>query len=245
MKKQSNTLIFIPTYNESGNIENLYYEIKKLPTKTDILFLDDNSPDGTGKIIDSIVAKDDSTFAMHRAGKMGLGTAHIEAFKFARQKEYEYLVTMDADFTHHPRYIPALLATKDHSDITIGSRYVAGGGMSGWGKIRLPFTYFWRRMIRHGLGMPYDCTGAFRLYKVRILKPEIYEHLRSIGFSFCMESLYHLKKQGLKVTEVPIQAHNRTAGKSKLSTKIMAEVARMYFVLLIDRVKEIRKTDAK
>jgi dolichol-phosphate mannosyltransferase len=239
VNRKHNVLIFIPTYNERDNIERLYQEIKKLSHETNILFLDDNSPDGTGKIIDAIVAQDPSCSAIHRPGKMGLGTAHKEAFRFAHKHDFQYLLTMDADFTHHPHYIPALIAQREKADIVIGSRYTSGGQMHGWGKIRLPFTYFWRGMIKYGLGMPYDCTGAFRLYKVKQLKPELYDSLRSVGFSFCMESLYYLKKNGLQISEVPIRANNRVAGKSKLSTTIMSEVAGMYCKLLFDRIISI------
>lgn len=229
-------LIFIPTYNERGNVQKLYQALKKLPLELDILFCDDNSPDGTGKLIDDIIQQDKSVHVMHRPGKMGLGTAHKEGFDFAKKHGYEYLITMDADFTHDPSYIPALLAQKGSADIVIGSRYISGGKMEGWNKIRLPFTYFWRAMIKYGLGMPYDCTGAFRLYRVKILNFELYKQLTSQGFAFCMESLYRFKQFGAKIVEVPILARNRQEGISKLSTKIMSEVFLQYVRLLTDRL---------
>jgi dolichol-phosphate mannosyltransferase len=229
-------LVFIPTYNERGNVQRLYQEIKKLPYDLDILFCDDNSPDRTGELIDSLIAADSSVKVIHRPSKMGLGTAHIEAFKYAREHAYDYLITMDADFTHNPSYIPALIMKKDRADIVIGSRYISGGKMEGWNKIRLPFTYFWRSMIKYGLGMPYDCTGAFRLYNVKILNPDLFKKLTSQGFAFCMESLYRFKHNGAQIVEVPILARNRQEGKSKLSGKIMREVAKKYFCLLADRL---------
>jgi dolichol-phosphate mannosyltransferase len=230
-------LVCIPTYNERENVILLYDAIKKLPLDTHILFIDDNSPDGTGAVIKILVENDATTHAIHRPQKMGLGTAHKEAFDFAHANNYPYLLTMDADFTHHPSYIPELFAKKELGDIIIGSRYARGGGMSGWGTIRLPFTYFWRGMIKYGLGMPYDCTGAFRLYNVAFLKPTLYKPLKSHGFSFCMESLYYFKKAGARIAEVPIKAHNRIHGASKLSSSIMREVARMFFRLLGDRLR--------
>ncbi len=229
-------LVFTPTYNERGNVQKLYQALKNLPYDLDILFCDDNSPDGTGKVIDELVAQDSCVHVIHRPSKMGLGTAHKEAFQFARNHGYDYLLTMDADFTHDPCYIPAMIAQKESADIVIGSRYTSGGKMEGWNKIRLPFTYFWRSMIKYGLSMPYDCTGAFRLYSVSILNPALYRTLKSQGFAFCMESLYRFKRSGAKIVEVPILARSRTEGKSKLSVKIMAEVAKQYFRLLWDRL---------
>ncbi len=233
---QNTILVAIPTYNECQNVPLLYKALKELSIPVDILFIDDNSPDGTGAVIDTIKKKDSTVHVLHRPKKMGLGTAHVQAFNFARNRNYSYLLTMDADFTHNPLYIPTMLEKRDKADIVIGSRYTYGGGMSGWGKIRLPFTYFWRGMIKYGLGMPYDCTGAFRLYNISILKPEMYKHFTSHGFSFCMESLYHAKKAGATIIEVPIQAQNRIYGKSKLSVSIMAEVAGMFFKLLGNRI---------
>ncbi|MEX0940362.1 MAG: polyprenol monophosphomannose synthase [Candidatus Babeliales bacterium] len=233
--QKNEILVFIPTYNERENVEKLYQEIKKYNQAVDILFCDDNSPDGTGEILDNLAQKDTSVHVIHRSAKLGLGTAHVKAFEFAQQYKYRHLITMDADFTHHPSYISAMLQKKDEADIVIGSRYAHGGSMSGWGSIRLPFTYFWRNMIKKGLGMHYDCTGAFRLYNVSQLKPELYQKFSSKGFSFCMESLYRMHQSGFKIMEVPIKAHNRMHGKSKLSVQIMKEVALTYFRLLFER----------
>ncbi len=236
--EKNEILVFIPTYNERENVEDLCKEIKKYNAHADILFCDDNSPDGTGKVLDSLVKKDNTVHVMHRPAKLGLGTAHIRAFEFAQEHKYRYLVTMDADFTHHPSYIPAMLEKKETSDIVIGSRYANGGGMNGWGRIRLHFTYFWRNMIKRGLGMPYDCTGAFRLYDVKKLDPNLYQQLSSKGFSFCMESLYRMHESGLKITEVPIKAQNRVNGQSKLSVGIMKEVALTFLKLFFERRKK-------
>lgn len=232
----SELLIFIPTYNERDNVIPLYKEIKKHIPNCTILFCDDSSPDGTGSLLDELAARDTSVRIMHRPGKMGLGTAHKAAFCYARTHGYKYLLTMDADFTHNPHYIPAMLALKEDTDIVIGSRYAQGGVMKGWGVIRLPFTHFWRSMIRYGLNMPYDCTGAFRLYSVNALKPDIYEKFTSKGFSFNMEALYHLKRTGARIKEVPIIAHSREHGDSKLSGAIMKEVFFKYCALVRHRI---------
>jgi dolichol-phosphate mannosyltransferase len=240
MNVSEKIVVAIPTYNERENVEKLYSEIKSLNLPIDFYFIDDDSPDGTGHLLAEIARRDSSVRVLHRSRKMGLGTAHIEAFRFARQQGYGYLMTMDADFTHHPHFIPHITARKD-SDIVIGSRYVGGAAMTGWGKIRLPFTLFWRWMIARGLGMPYDCTGAFRMYRVDKLDPAVFERLSSRGFSFCMESIYYFKKAGLVINEVPIKAHIRLHGKSKLSMSIMREAAGMFLKLFFDRLRRPTK----
>lgn len=234
-------LIFIPTYNECDNIYPLYQEIKKHVEHAHILFCDDNSPDGTGTLINDLSKQDKTVKVIHRPGKMGTGTAYVHAFSYAQEYNFEYLVTMDADFTHHPKYIPTLLAKRDTADLVIGSRYAEGGTMIGWNRIRLPLTHFWRSLIRRGLGLSYDCTGAFRLYRVNQLKPTTYTNLRSKGFSFCLESIYRLHQDGLKIDEVPIQAQSRRHGESKLSGPIMREVAFTLFKLSAEKRGFIKK----
>lgn len=241
MVQKNTILVAIPTYNERDNVSLLYKAIKSLQLPIDFYFIDDNSPDGTGEVLDDIAALDSCVQVLHRSGKLGLGTAHIEAFRYARKNNYTFLITMDADFTHDPKYIPQLVAHETNNDIVIGSRYISGGGMSGWGKLRLPFTYFWRWMIRTCLGMPYDCTGAYRLYRVSSLDPAIFENLDSRGFSFCMESIYFFKKAGLKIGQIPIQAQNRLHGESKLSTHIMTEAAKKFCSLWYDRLFNSKK----
>lgn len=238
--ERNKILIFIPTYNEKDNVEILYQEIKKQKKDVDILFCDDNSPDGTGVFLDTLSKKDSSVFVIHREKKLGLGTAHLQAFDYAQCNNYDYLLTMDADLTHDPIYIPALLEKKESSDIVVGSRYIQGGGMSGWGSVRLRFTYFWKNLIKRGLGMPYDCTGAYRLYKVKSLNPVVYKKVQSKGFSFCIESLYRMKESGLTIIEIPIKAQNRVHGQSKLSFAIMKEAANTFCRLFFERRKKTK-----
>ncbi len=233
---QNNVLVVIPTYNERENVPLMYNGIKKAYKDTDILFIDDNSPDGTGNVVETLSIQDPTVHVIHRAGKLGLGTAYFAAFEYLKTHPYQYLIIMDADLTHDPKYIPQMIAKKDTADIVIGSRYTKGASMHGWGGIRLFFTHFWRGMIRYGLGMPYDATGAFRLYNTSLLKPEVLESIHSKGFAFQMESLYRFLQHGATVAEIPIEAHQRVHGVSKLSPKIMREVAKTYFVLLYDRI---------
>jgi dolichol-phosphate mannosyltransferase len=238
-------LVFIPTYNERANVDRLYIQLKNLGLPIDILFCDDNSPDNTGKILDELAEHDHTVHVIHRPAKLGLGTAHLEAFRYAHKNHYNYLITMDADGTHDPKYIPLMLDKKDKYDIVIGSRWAGKGTMYGWGKIRLFFTNFWRNMIKYGLGMPYDCMGAFRLYNVALLNEASIKNLKSEGFSFNLESLYRFLQRGARVYEVPIEARNRDRGESKLSTKIMRETAKQYFILLTDRLFCAHNTKCK
>ncbi len=245
---QNNILVVIPTYNERENVPILYDRIKKAYHDVDILFIDDNSPDGTGNVIDTLTIQDPTVHAVHRAGKLGLGTAYFAAFDYLKTHPYNYIIIMDADLTHDPKYLPALIAKKSSADIVIGSRYAEGASMHGWGSIRLFFTHFWRSMIKYGLGLNCDATGAFRLYNTAILKPEIYNTIHAKGFAFQMESLYRFKQCGATYTQVPIEAHQRIHGVSKLSGKVMREVAKTYFVLLYDRILHalhLRASNAK
>lgn len=229
-------LIAIPTYNERENVPIIYTEIKKIKPDCAILFIDDNSPDKTREAIEKLKQNDKMVHSIYRPAKLGLGTAHVAAFDYAQHHNFSHVLTMDADLTHDPKYIPAMLDAGGSADIVIGSRYADGASMSGWGRIRLPFTYFWRNMIKYGIGMPYDCTGAFRLYRVSCLDPRLYRSFNSKGFSFNLEALYKLKKKGARITEIPIQARSRINGESKLSIPIMYEVLTQYFTLLFDRM---------
>ena len=228
---QSPVLVCIPTYNEKDNVLLLYEKIRKLPIELSILFIDDSSPDGTGIVIDRIASQDSLVHTIHRPGKLGLGTAHLRAFDYARIHNYKYLITMDADLTHDPKYIPLLLSKKNDADIVIASRYAKGAQMRGWSKIRLPLTYFWRRIIIYTTGLSYDATGAYKLYNVAILKPEVCQRVFSRGFSFGMESLFRFKEYGARIIEIPIQAYGRAHGRSKLSITVMTECVKTVWKL--------------
>jgi len=228
-------LIFTPTYNERDNIEKFYYELKKYCPQGDILFLDDNSPDGTGILMDALAAVDLSVRIIHRPKKMGIGSAHRQAFSFAKEHNYDFLLTMDADFTHDPCYIPAMLAHKDNADVVIGSRYVKGGKLKGWGFVRTCLTYTAYAVNTYALGLPYDCTGAYRLYRVSLLHQDFYTKIQSNGYSFFIESLYQLKKMKCGITQVPIVAPIRNKGKSKISKREIMKTVMRVGVLMIDR----------
>lgn len=232
---KNNLLIFIPTYNEKENIENLYLAIKRLAIPMDVLFLDDNSPDGTGNLLDKISKNDESVHVIHRLKKMGIGSAHIEAFKYANEKNYKFLLTMDADFTHDPKYIPTIFEKKEINDVVIGSRYTNHGKIEGWSFYRRLMTKTAHFLTKYALNLPYDCTGAYRLYKVSILKPDFYQQIKSNGYSFFIESLYKLNKNKCVISEIPIVAMDRNKGKSKISKKEIIKAISKLIILSTDR----------
>ena len=187
---QSKTLIFIPTYNEVENVERIYREIKSLNLGTDILFLDDNSPDGTGKLIDGLVEKNNDTFIIHRSGKLGIGSAHQAGIKWAYGRSYEILVTMDCDFTHSPSYIINFIRHSVKSDIVVGSRYMKKHSLASWNLFRKFLTKLGHFLTVNLLNMPYDASGAFRLYSLKNIDKNIFSLIQSNGYSFFFESLF-------------------------------------------------------
>lgn len=229
-------LIFIPTYNESGNVIDLYHALKQYAPQAHILFLDDNSPDGTGALLDKLAEHDVLTKVIHRSGKLGIGSAHLQAFAYARNYNYRYLLTMDADFTHDPRFIPDVLAQKDKADVIIGSRHVQGGKLEGWPLYRQVVTHSAYAATTLLLGLKYDCTGAYRLYNVARLQPNLCDRIQSNGYSFFIESLYQLKKSGACIVEVPITALIRDRGISKISKREIIKAVIKIVALTKDRL---------
>jgi dolichol-phosphate mannosyltransferase len=212
--------VIVPTYNEIDNLRPLTEQIMELPVEIGVIVVDDNSPDGTGDLADELAATyDDRMHIIHRAGKLGLGTAYIAGFKWALTTEARYIMTMDADFSHHPRYIPDILEKTDKGcDLAIGSRYVAGGGTE---QCTLP-----RRVLSHGanlfartmLGLQArDATAGFRCYRRHVLETIPIDEIKSNGYSFLIEMLFYTQRSGAHVGEVPIIFENRQAGHSKIS----------------------------
>ena len=210
------TLLVIPTYNEAGNIERLLREIAAQGLALDLLVIDDHSPDGTGAILDRL-AGELPLRVIHRDGKLGLGSAHERGFDEARALGYTHALTMDADFAHDPSYLQAMLARAGEADVIVGSRYIAGGGLRGWSLIRLLITHAAHWCTTHLLGLPYDCTGGFRLYDLSVFDRFDYHEIRSDGYAFLVEMLYHLRRVGCSVREVPITITSRHSGTSKIS----------------------------
>ncbi len=212
-------LISLATYNEAGNLQPLVETIRRYAPDCSILVIDDNSPDGTGRIADELRQTLPEIHAIHRPGKMGLGTATIAAMKFAIEHGYDSLLNMDADFSHDPEYIPALRAGMADHDVMIGSRYVPGGGVEGGFTLKRRFmstginTY---ARIMLGLTSK-DNSGAFRCYRVSKLAQIDYDKIRSRGYSFQEEILFWCQAVGCRIGETPIVFKDRRAGSSKIN----------------------------
>ena len=210
------TLIFVPTYNERENVERLCMEILALDLEADILFLDDNSPDGTGDIIDQIAAGHTNVFAIHRAGKLGIGSAHLDGIEWAYGYGYTTLVTMDCDFTHRPQDVPEFLRMSQDYDMVVGSRYIQETSLSDWTFFRKVMTSFGHYLTTTLLRMKYDATGAFRAYRLDRIRREVLTQVRSTSYSFFFESMYAVNVNGHSIGEVPITLPARTYGHSKM-----------------------------
>ncbi len=212
-------LVFISTYNEAKNIENLFNKIEKLNLPIDVLFVDDNSPDGTGGIIDKLSSRHENVFAIHRNTKKGIGSAHITGIKWAYRHRYNRLVTMDCDFTHSPSKIPDFIRNSYDCDLVVGSRYIEKESLADWHIGRKIITTVAHYMTKFFLKIPYDATGAFRLYRLDKIPENIFNAIRSKGYSFFYESLYVLSVNGVSIKEIPIQLPSRNAGHSKMTFK--------------------------
>jgi dolichol-phosphate mannosyltransferase len=229
----SRTLIIIPTYNERDNLTPLSTQIHEALPAADILIVDDNSPDGTGQLADSLAVKHSYIQVMHRQGKLGLGTAYIAGFRHAISCGYDYVFEMDADFSHDPCYLSSLLgAAVEGSDVVIGSRRVPGGGTENWGLGRQLISSGGSLYARTILGLPVqDLTSGFKCFRRSVLEAIDLESVRSNGYSFQIEMTYRAIQKGFRVVEVPIVFVDRRAGQSKMSRSIFLEAMGMVWRL--------------
>lgn len=228
-------LITLCTYNEAENLPLLVPEIQKVAPQADLLVVDDNSPDGTGKLADELAARDPRIKVLHRTGKLGLGSAILAAFKYAIDQGYDYVLNLDVDFSHHPRHIPAILALmegdpKSRADVAIGSRYIPGGKIIGWGFKRHFMSRGVNLYARLLLGLrTKDNSGAFRCYRISELKKLDFDRIRATGYAFQEEILYRCKRLGCRIVETPIEFKDRERGESKIH---MGEAVGALFVIL-------------
>jgi dolichol-phosphate mannosyltransferase len=224
-------LVGVATYNERENVAALVREIHAFVPAAHVLVIDDNSPDGTGELAEELAAADPRVRALHRKGKLGLGTAILTGMRYAAEHGYDLYVSMDADFSHHPRYLPALLAGMGRRDLMIGSRYVAGGGTQNWPFSRRLMSWGVNSLVRLLMRIPArDTSGGFRCYRVAKLMRTDLGHLLSHGYSFQEEVLYRCHKAGFRVGETPIIFEDRRAGSSKVDPR---EVGRSMGVLVL------------
>ncbi len=219
--RKKKVLIAIPTYNEAGNLPEMAKRLTCLGLGADILFIDDGSPDGTGEIADRIAASDRAVMVLHRPHRMGIGSAHMAGISFACKNGYDLLVTMDCDFAHAPEAIPKLLKAAEEADLVVGSRFVSKDGFGSWGIWRKLLSRLGHMATRHILGMPFDATGAFRVYRLDRIPKELFALVRSPRYAFFFESLFILFSNGVTVREVPIVAGLRRYGTSKMGVADM------------------------
>lgn len=232
--------VIVPTYNEHENIVLLVPELLALPVGLNVLVVDDNSPDSTGLIVEEMAAREPRLSVIHRPGKLGLGTAYIAGFKKALATGAERILTMDADYSHHPRYIPAMIERSQTADLVIGSRYVHGGGAMGRSLPLRLVSYGGNAFAKIVLGLrAMDCTAGFRCYRRDVLEAIDLDSIISNGYSFLIEMLYLVQRRGWTVAEVPICYMDRQLGASKISR---TEVTRaLYTVVRLGASRVLRR----
>ncbi|MBN1814224.1 MAG: polyprenol monophosphomannose synthase [Anaerolineae bacterium] len=230
--------VIVPTYNEKENIESLVTQLLALPVDLNVVIVDDNSPDGTGEIAERLAAENEGRVSViHRAGKLGLGTAYIAGFKHALADGADLICSMDADFSHNPRYIPDMLEKIEQgSGLVIGSRYVRGGGSNhNW--VRKLFSWGANTITRVMLGLhAHDTTAGFRCYRREVLESLDLDSIKSSGYSFLFEMLYNVERRGWKVGEVPIFFEDRRLGASKVSKSEISKALLAVFRLAPTRL---------
>ena len=212
-------LIIIPTYNEINNVEIILEKLNNYRKTSDILFIDDNSPDGTGKKLDNLSLKYKNTYILHRKKKEGIGSAHIFGLMWAYENNYKTVVTMDCDFTHSPEDIQKFFEKKNEADLVVGTRFHMQNGLAGWSLIRKIITYIGHFMTLIFLNITYDSTGAFRLYNISKIKKEIFLKVQAPGYAFFFKSIFLISFNNYTIIEIPISLSPRAAGKSKMTTK--------------------------
>jgi dolichol-phosphate mannosyltransferase len=212
-------VVVVPTYNEKENIDLLLSDLLALPVGVSVVVVNDASPDGTGRLADRWAERAAGrVHVIHRAGKLGLGTAYLAGFKHALATAFDRIMTMDADFSHHPGYIPAIIERSRECDMVIGSRYVEGGGTLNCTAGRRALSQGANAFARLALGLrARDCTAGFRCYRREVLEAVDLDSIRSSGYSFLIEMIYHVQRRGWRIGEVPIVFEDRVRGKSKIS----------------------------
>ena len=237
--KSNKTLIFIPTYNEKENVEKIYSEIAELSLEVDILFLDDNSPDGTGTLLDKLSEVRQNVKVIHRVKKLGIGSAHLTGIRWAYEHKYERLITMDCDFTHSPTYLSIFMEYAKNNEVVIGSRYILKESLNDWNPFRKSLTVLGHVLTKYLLNMPYDASGAYRLYRLDKIPPKLFGLIHSISYSFFFESLYVLNLNRFSIKEVPILLPARTYGHSKMSIKeIFCSVFHLFRIYLFGLINK-------
>jgi dolichol-phosphate mannosyltransferase len=225
-------LVVVPTYNERENLPNLVKRVVALPARLELLIVDDNSPDGTGKLADEFAASNPLVHVMHRPEKSGLGRAYLAGFKWALERDFEFVLEMDGDFSHNPDDIPRFLQAAQDADLVLGSRYCNGIRVINWPLRRLVLSMGAGRYVRLITGLPFsDPTGGFKCFRRRALLSLDLDAIKSNGYSFQIEMTHRIWRQGMRISEVPIIFTDRFQGTSKMSGKIVREALWMVWSL--------------
>ena len=228
------TLVIVPTYNERENLPSLVARVMAQPAVVELLVVDDNSPDGTGKLADELAERNPLVHVLHRQEKNGLGRAYLAGFQWALERDYEFIFEMDGDFSHNPDDIPAFLAAAQGAELVLGSRYRDGIRVINWPLRRLMLSMGAGKYVRFVTGMPYsDPTGGYKCFRRRTLLSINLDEVRSNGYSFQIEMTHKVWRQGMKIAEVPIIFTDRFQGTSKMSKRIMWEAFLMVWRLLL------------
>lgn len=230
-------IVVIPTYNEKDNIENLATQILGQDSRINILFVDDNSPDGTGQIADRLAGENPRVRVLHRAGKLGLGSAYREGFAIALDAGADAVIEMDADFSHDPVMLPKFIEMIASYDVVVGSRYINGVSVVNWPIRRLILSYFASVYTRTVTGLKLsDCTGGFKCFRRNVLESIDFTSIKSDGYSFQIEMNFRCHELGYSIGELPIIFVDRHAGTSKMSKQIVREAVFMVWKLKLGSV---------
>lgn len=225
-------VISIPTYNEATNIEGIYNSLREISSSADFLFIDDNSPDGTGNLIKQICEKDNKVFLHERPKKLGVGSAHIYAIKWAYDNGYDNLLTLDADFTHTAKAVKNILDLSESNEgIIVGSRFIDKNSLPGWTFYRKFMTHYGHFLTKFLLGIPYDATGSLRLYNLKAISYQVLSLVKSGGYAFFPESMFVLSNNNIKIKEVPVTLPSRTYGNSKMTIKEVLKTVRLLMTI--------------
>ena len=217
--EQKRSLVVLPTYDEAENVLPLSEEVLAVAPGLEVLVVDDNSPDGTADLVAERMQSEQRLHLLRREGKLGLGSAYLAGFRYGLDRGYDQVFTMDADFSHNPRYIPQMLEAMKRYDVVIGSRYVPGGGIENWPVHRLILSRFANFYTRVLLRIPVrDCTAGFRCYSAEVLETVEPFGIRASGYSFLEEMAFRVCRLGFEVGEIPIVFENRRAGSSKIDS---------------------------
>jgi dolichol-phosphate mannosyltransferase len=227
MSEGRRALICLPTYDERENLAPMVEAVLAAAPDADVLVIDDNSPDGTGRLADELAAARPRLHVLHRAGKEGLGKAYLAGFAWALQRDYRLVLEMDCDFSHDPRHLPAMLAAAEDVDLVLGSRYVPGGGTENWGLGRKLISRGGSLYARAILGLSVrDLTGGFKCFRREVLEAIDLGSVQCTGYAFQIELTYRAARRGFRIREIPITFVDRRVGHSKMSRRIVLEAIR-------------------